>query len=410
MDCPHCPFVTEYKHHLEYHIRNHLGSKPYKCSKCNYDLPENSCSVTDTLQAKGNPSARCLTETTSLPTSPFIPHFTLSPNPPGDRSPLFRSFQPEAKLQSHCALNSFEKAFQTLLPPPPPALTEAQTCRTANFAPPYSSWLSTKGLPSPLSGFAPSMPFLSPGLPLNFPPSPNAVAAMAAFMLSAQQHAFSSMDSLMSQHHPGTKAGDARTDRQELPFRSMPQLPKGESNNPMWVLNAWRDDVDGTSSLFPPTAEATHNESAPERPQLHSTLPRIDGGGGSTSPMNLCDGILDLSSRGAHRMEVDTESDKKCETRKEAPGAFRSRIPSCDLHLQEGTPRLLDNSPLEGQNLSVSSECPFCEIIFKNRTLFELHMRFHNPQNPFACNQCGVQTRSQVEFFTHLSEKEHIRQ
>ncbi|KAI4504657.1 hypothetical protein M0802_000207 [Mischocyttarus mexicanus] len=34
--CPNCPFVTEYKHHLEYHLRNHYGSKPFKCDKCTY--------------------------------------------------------------------------------------------------------------------------------------------------------------------------------------------------------------------------------------------------------------------------------------------------------------------------------------------------------------------------------------
>ncbi|CAJ0571856.1 unnamed protein product, partial [Mesorhabditis spiculigera] len=36
MNCPQCMFVTEYKHHLEYHIRNHLGSKPFRCEKCAY--------------------------------------------------------------------------------------------------------------------------------------------------------------------------------------------------------------------------------------------------------------------------------------------------------------------------------------------------------------------------------------
>lgn len=36
LTCPNCPFVTEYKHHLEYHMRNHLGSKPFKCPKCSY--------------------------------------------------------------------------------------------------------------------------------------------------------------------------------------------------------------------------------------------------------------------------------------------------------------------------------------------------------------------------------------
>ena len=36
LQCPKCPFVTEYKHHLEYHLRNHFGSKPFRCNKCNY--------------------------------------------------------------------------------------------------------------------------------------------------------------------------------------------------------------------------------------------------------------------------------------------------------------------------------------------------------------------------------------
>lgn len=36
LNCQFCPFVTEYKHHLEYHLRNHMGSKPFKCSQCNY--------------------------------------------------------------------------------------------------------------------------------------------------------------------------------------------------------------------------------------------------------------------------------------------------------------------------------------------------------------------------------------
>lgn len=36
LKCPKCPFITEYKHHLEYHLRNHAGSKPFKCEKCSY--------------------------------------------------------------------------------------------------------------------------------------------------------------------------------------------------------------------------------------------------------------------------------------------------------------------------------------------------------------------------------------
>ena len=42
LTCPRCNFVTEYKHHLEYHLRNHFGSKPFKCGKCNYSCVNKS--------------------------------------------------------------------------------------------------------------------------------------------------------------------------------------------------------------------------------------------------------------------------------------------------------------------------------------------------------------------------------
>lgn len=42
LTCPKCPFVTEYKHHLEYHLRNHFGSKPFKCTKCPYSCVNKS--------------------------------------------------------------------------------------------------------------------------------------------------------------------------------------------------------------------------------------------------------------------------------------------------------------------------------------------------------------------------------
>lgn len=42
LTCHKCPFITEYKHHLEYHLRNHSGSKPFKCDKCTYSCVNKS--------------------------------------------------------------------------------------------------------------------------------------------------------------------------------------------------------------------------------------------------------------------------------------------------------------------------------------------------------------------------------
>lgn len=36
LQCAKCPFVTEFKHHLEYHIRKHKNQKPFQCDKCSY--------------------------------------------------------------------------------------------------------------------------------------------------------------------------------------------------------------------------------------------------------------------------------------------------------------------------------------------------------------------------------------
>ena len=36
LECRHCPFVTKYKHHFDYHEKNHNGDKPFKCKQCPY--------------------------------------------------------------------------------------------------------------------------------------------------------------------------------------------------------------------------------------------------------------------------------------------------------------------------------------------------------------------------------------
>lgn len=40
--CQTCQFVTEYKHHLEYHQLNHSGYKPFKCDNCDYQCVNKS--------------------------------------------------------------------------------------------------------------------------------------------------------------------------------------------------------------------------------------------------------------------------------------------------------------------------------------------------------------------------------
>lgn len=40
--CPKCHFLTQYKHHLDYHVKNHSGDKPFKCKECSYQCVNKS--------------------------------------------------------------------------------------------------------------------------------------------------------------------------------------------------------------------------------------------------------------------------------------------------------------------------------------------------------------------------------
>ena len=42
LNCTKCLFVTEYKHHMTYHERNHSNFKPFNCNKCKYSCVNNS--------------------------------------------------------------------------------------------------------------------------------------------------------------------------------------------------------------------------------------------------------------------------------------------------------------------------------------------------------------------------------
>ena len=56
---------------------------------------------------------------------------------------------------------------------------------------------------------------------------------------------------------------------------------------------------------------------------------------------------------------------------------------------------------------AVQFECPYCEIIFKNETHFEMHNQFHDSKEPFHCKRCGISYKNSVEFFNHINENEH---
>ncbi|XP_012221771.1 protein hunchback [Linepithema humile] len=53
------------------------------------------------------------------------------------------------------------------------------------------------------------------------------------------------------------------------------------------------------------------------------------------------------------------------------------------------------------------SICRHCGIIFKNSTMYIVHMGYHDSVNPYTCNMCGYQCDDKVSFFLHISRLKH---
>lgn len=75
------------------------------------------------------------------------------------------------------------------------------------------------------------------------------------------------------------------------------------------------------------------------------------------------------------------------------------------------SPEVIDSSCMEGDKsiaelLSTKgkdlSYCKYCEIIYLDRTLFQLHMGLHNVNNPWQCNACGRICSNRLEFSSHV--------
>jgi hunchback-like protein len=47
------------------------------------------------------------------------------------------------------------------------------------------------------------------------------------------------------------------------------------------------------------------------------------------------------------------------------------------------------------------STCVHCELLFGDRTLYQLHMGLHNVNDPWQCNACGLVCSSRLHFATH---------
>lgn len=350
IQCAKCPFVTEYKHHYEYHLRNHEGSKPFKCPECNYTCVNKSMlnshlkSHSDIYQYRCENCNYATKYVHSLklhlrkyghqPAVPLDLDGCPDPAPVIDvygtrRGPKKRSTKSSATKRALKQQAKLQKEFGKPgqhSNPIPPQLAQPTTPKL----PPQP----VQSLQNPLASIL-NQPnhFLSSMLPFNMQ------------MLYQQYFA--------AQLSPNQYRGNNRDAAENIDC---------DEDEEMHMVNG-NGRLDGRSEL-----------DIPESPT-------------SSVPNNV-------SFTNHHNKNIDDDSHLHQNT----------------SNVEHSTPKAAEmenTSSTTAASPITKFDCKFCRISFEREVMHSIHMGYHGFKDVFTCNMCGEKCSDEVSFFLHITKNPH---
>lgn len=374
LSCPKCPFVTEYKHHLEYHMRNHLGSKPFQCPQCSYSCVNKSM-LNSHLKSHSNvyqyrcsdcnyATKYCHSLKLHLRKYQHNPAMVLNVDGTPNPLPIIDVYGTRRGPKQKPLSKMFE-----------------QQAAINNNNPPQQPVQS----PHPIFGshFPVNLPYLPPLLPHSFLFPPN------------------------------NNYGDGKTSPRSSESQSERHQPL---TNPASILHqrlSYGERTSETQVLSPPLK----SPDAP-RPQTPVAPPK------TPSPVSQTDDALDLTSSKMSdigspppsEMTVPLTPTTSLKNRRKGR-AFKLQPAALRLQHDEDQRRDADMSDSESDSSAAQEStakpiantyaCQYCDITFGDLTMHTIHMGFHGYNDPFMCNKCGERSPDRIAFFIHLGRAQH---
>lgn len=347
LTCPKCPFVTEYKHHLEYHLRNHFGSKPFKCTKCNYSCVNKSM-LNSHLKSHSNvyqyrcsdcsyATKYCHSLKLHLRKYSHKPAMVLNPDGTPNPLPIIDVYGtrrgPKVKSQNSNKQEA-EQEQQQHSPKPDQLLPFALNQFMMNAT------QQQMQLPFPYPFFG------------SFPgaiPNPLLLQNLEKMAQERQNQPASS----------GQPQDDENDEDDE------------EDDEPM-------ESEGGVLDLSKPDSMTTKNRRKGRAYKL------------TASSSNFSDEEEDNTTTMFSNVEVvESKEDSKNETE-----------PVSDS-------KDSDNVGNNNNNDKDDYSCQYCSINFGDAVLYTMHMGYHGYKNPFTCNMCGEECKDKVAFFLHIARTPH---
>lgn len=344
LTCPKCPFVTEYKHHLEYHLRNHFGSKPFKCDKCSYSCVNKSM-LNSHLKSHSNvyqyrcadctyATKYCHSLKLHLRKYKHNPAMVLNVDGTPNPLPIIDVYGtrrgPKQKLQAQQLSN--QEAPEESIPNPPQTL------------PPHSifnSFISPNGqqpvqFPFPWLGAFPGAltnPLLFPQLAAQPELSPN---------------------------------GNERSSPDSVKEAEVQETTKDATGDDGAVLDLSKPEI-------------TLPINVPEVPVTPLAVPLVS--------KNRRKGRAFKLERMPVSQAVSSDEEEEGE--------------------QKEKDKVEEEKVVEEEKKADIYNCQYCDILFKDVIMYTMHMGYHGYKDPFTCNMCGKQSGDKVEFFLHIARTSH---
>ncbi|CAN8000130.1 unnamed protein product, partial [Ixodes hexagonus] len=426
LSCPKCPFVTEYKHHLEYHLRNHFGSKPFKCPKCNYSCVNKSM-LNSHLKSHSNvyqyrcadctyATKYCHSLKLHLRKYMHRPSGVLnsdgSPNPfpvldvYGTRRGPRRGPRPDihlnAPLQNHIQnqlesqfQNQFQNQLQSQLQGPLQGLLPAVACAQQQM-------LRTAVLGSP--GVVPWKCSVCDYTTADEQQLSRHILSHAEGQDLCRLYGIRSLPA-----HPGAlplaeRAVDvpfvSSTSSQDPPQRDDRREDRREELKEVRREDHKVDQVDRFKSAKEDVKEDVKDECKEDRKEDRKGFPLDLSRGPVEPPRSRRKGRAFRLDRLCLRLQGN-EDDAEA-PRSEDP----SEVPSLVAPLRKASPSILatrlqesppTETPADGSPPAKDSyRCVYCDIAFEHCVMYTVHMGYHGYHDPFTCNMCGQRSEDKL--------------
>lgn len=423
LECPQCPFVTEYKHHLEYHLRNHFGSKPFKCAKCNYSCVNKSMLNSHMKSHSNVYQYRCedcnyatkychslklhLRKYGHKPAVVLNPDGTPNPYPIIDVYGTRRGPRPKKGSFGNDSKSENGMSFSNNLTDSTMGRPFLQT-PLANLLQNSGNWIN---------------------FPFGWPSGTDASdrTSLPSNVLNTTD-VLSLLPSQIAGHTllPSEEDTDCETSQTQLETSILSEIASSVTE-----LSSTENCQKSTSLLTTESSEATHEFSdsirqSPAMPTPEQSENDLENGEHpiKSEPVEwnrtTNDLPLDLSRSAPHSPVAIIQSNQQTTIKTHSQLPPEGCSSSSSSFQPEGTNKQFQSSTTSNASSSSSSsrrkgraakletfQCDFCDMLFKDAEMFSIHMNYHGFEDPFKCHVCGLRTTNRLEFFVHLTRDPH---